>query len=391
MGGPGFPDRETRRFGHRLQERSTDLSAAWLAQVERTGIVDRHHLLPWHQLLDRLPDLIERIAAVVDVPQTLTIAADAEALAIAADLGTRRFHQRASVRQLMQEFDALDIVIEDFLEREIATGPDIDASTAVRALRQARDAVQVLQQKTVEAFVGEHLQTIERQTEQLRKFSRVVSHEVRQPLGVLQVIAKALPTGTGDDDAMRMMDIFNRSVSRLAEVTGTLERLARMTGLTDVSPGERSVDLGELVRGVARQLAPMAHAHGVDIVIRSDLPVVRLDAARTELVFMNLIANGIKYCDTAKRRRLVEVSGVHGEMPGALVRDNGVGIPASRLQHIFREFVRAHAQRHDETYARELGLGLSIVRECMDAANGLVRVESIEGAGTTFRLTWPLR
>jgi signal transduction histidine kinase len=71
------------------------------------------------------------------------------------------------------------------------------------------------------------------------------------------------------------------------------------------------------------------------------------------------------------------------------VRDNGVGIPADRLQNIFREFVRAHAQRDNERGARGLGLGLAIVRECMDAANGSVRVESREGVGTTFKLTWP--
>jgi signal transduction histidine kinase len=61
----------------------------------------------------------------------------------------------------------------------------------------------------------------------------------------------------------------------------------------------------------------------------------------------------------------------------------------AHLQTIFREFVRAHAQRPDEVRAWGLGLGLSIVRECMDHANGSVRVDSIEGRGTTFKLTWP--
>jgi signal transduction histidine kinase len=121
------------------------------------------------------------------------------------------------------------------------------------------------------------------------------------------------------------------------------------------------------------------------------LPTLRLDPARAELVFINLIANAIKYSDPDKPDRFVEIYGAPGDSPSVIVRDNGIGIAAGQLQHIFREFVRAHAQRHDEANARGFGLGLSIVRECMDAANGSVRVESIEGRGTTFKLTWPLR
>jgi signal transduction histidine kinase len=258
-------------------------------------------------------------------------------------------------------------------------------------MRRVAGAIRVLQQQTVDTFVGEYTDTIERQTEQLRKFSRLVSHEIRQPLAVLQVIAKTLPVRDGDTDAARMMDMFNRNVVRLTDVTGKLERLARMTRAIDLSPSEQDVDLSLLVSAVADQLADMATARGVQVTVQPGLPVLRLDPARTELVFINLIANGITYSDPQKRDRFVDIYAADDESPSVIVRDNGIGIPAARLQHIFREFVRAHAQRHDEVSARGLGLGLSIVRECMDAANGSVRVESVEGKGTTFKLTWPLR
>ena len=64
-----------------------------------------------------------------------------------------------------------------------------DATAAVLVLSRAQQAVRVLQQKTVDAFVTRYTETISRQTSQLRNFSRLISHEIRQPLSVLQVAA----------------------------------------------------------------------------------------------------------------------------------------------------------------------------------------------------------
>jgi signal transduction histidine kinase len=66
-----------------------------------------------------------------------------------------------------------------------------------------------------------------------------------------------------------------------------------------------------------------------------------------------------------------------------------LGIPSAKLDRIFDEFVRAHADLDGELGTDGLGLGLSIVRESMDAMGGSVRVASVEGEGTTFTLEWP--
>ena len=63
-------------------------------------------------------------------------------------------------------------------------------------------------------------------------------------------------------------------------------------------------------------------------------------------------------------------------VPTVLVLDNGVGISPKRVQHLFRELGRAHGYRDEGLADEGLGLGLSIVRECMDASGGTVRLES---------------
>lgn len=373
-----------------LRQHSAALTRQWLDRVERLFATDPRHVVVSHQMSQHMPALITHIASFLQDSRTAELAEGSLALQTASELGALRYRQHATIDQVLREYELLDEVVGAFVEQEVSSST-MDAVSLVAAMRRVSHVVGQLQRRTLVAFVAEYLNTIERQTEQLRKFSRLVSHEIRQPLAVLQVVARALPTRIDDADAARMMDLFTRNVARLTEVTGKLERLARVTRATDLSLQDQDVELAGLVSGVAKELADMAAARDVQVLIRPNLPVVRTDPARAALIFINLIANAIKYSDPGKAERFVEIYGVAGDPASVIVRDNGIGIPSDRLQHIFREFVRAHSHRDDEIGPRGLGFGLSIVRESMDAANGSVRVESIQGKGTTFKLTWPLR
>ena len=105
-----------------------------------------------------------------------------------------RFSQRASVHQLMREYQIFAEILERFIGDEATKlGSRADLGQAMSALSRATQAVRVLQQQMVDTFVDCYTDTIERQTAQLRSFSRLVSHEIRQLLGVLQVLSRMLP------------------------------------------------------------------------------------------------------------------------------------------------------------------------------------------------------
>jgi signal transduction histidine kinase len=374
----------------RLHEAHARIAKQWLERLEALLTVNRGEVFPSNKLLDHIPDLIDQIAGHLESPAESGIAANTVVMTKAAELGQLRYEQQASVHQLLREYQIFGEVLHQFVEEEVARAqPPISAADALHAIGLLTAAVRRLEQQTVDAFVARYTQTIEQQTEQVRGFSRFVSHEVRQPLSVLHVLVKMLPVRAGQPEGPRLFDTLERNVSRLTEVVNQLERLTRLSPAPEDGPGEQEVRLAALVSDVAEQLADMASTRGVDIVVADDLPALVLEPGRAELVFVNLIANAIKYSDPAKSDRYVRVEAVaDARWPTVTVRDNGIGIPGNRLESIFHQFVRAHEQRDSELGAHGLGLGLAIVRECMEASQGAVSVESVDKAGTTFTLVW---
>ncbi|MGE0124563.1 MAG: sensor histidine kinase [Vicinamibacterales bacterium] len=382
------------RLAARLAAEHTVLAATWLRRLEDVVDAETREIFPSHTLLDHIPELIRQIAAYLAAPADEEIKANTAVLAKATELGLLRYDQRASVHQLLREYQILGEVLEEFFAREVARradrGDSGDAVAAVLAVGRANQAVRVLQQHTVDAFIARYTAAIDRQTAQLRGFSRIVSHEIRQPLDVLRTLSRVLPGLTADTEVAGLAGTLERNVVRLAEVAGKLEWLSRLARTSEVALNEQSVPLTPLVTDVARQLTEMAAARGVRIEVAADLPVLTTDSGRAELVFVNLLANAIKYSDPGKSERVVRIAADRSVAhPRVVVHDNGIGIPPARLAVIFDQFVRAHAGRDAELGVQGLGLGLAIVRESMDAMGGAVSVASTDGQGTTFALDWP--
>jgi two-component system OmpR family sensor kinase len=150
------------------------------------------------------------------------------------------------------------------------------------------------------------------------------------------------------------------------------------------------VPLGTVAREAARQLRDMAELRGVDVRIADETPDLTVDVGRLELTLVNLISNAIKYSDQSKAERFVELSATTaGDECRTLVRDNGIGIPKAAIGAIFQRFTRAHAGGGSPIAVEGVGLGLSIVDDCVRAMGGRIEVESVEGEGTTFVVILP--
>jgi signal transduction histidine kinase len=222
----------------------------------------------------------------------------------------------------------------------------------------------------------------------------MVTHELRQPLGVLQFGVKLLRSIDPVIGRLRhdqVLQTVERNVTRISETLGKLVTLSRLSG-SDTSQVQR-VDLGAVAGEVVSQLKDAANARGVRVDVARDLPQITTDAARLELILANLVSNAIKYSDPGKPDRYVELTtapALRAEMGALAIRDNGIGIAEADLQSIFGRFYRGHPERDRELGTSGLGLGLSIVADCVDALNGDIHAESVLGEGTTFFLELPL-
>lgn len=308
-----------------------------------------------------------------------------------------RHTQKASVHQLLREYHLLGAILETFLHEELdrlAESPDPKDVLTVAA--RVSHALRILQQTTIDTFIAEYTDQISAQQTRLESFNRMVSHELRQPLGALQFAVKTLrsPAGEPPERRARLLEIVDRNAQHMVDLTAQLERVARLRETVD-DPGGQEVDVGMLAKEVVRQLRDMAEHRGVEMRVAEDLPTVITDMARLELILMNLIANAIKYSDPAKPSAYVEVflSGATDDGRTICIRDNGLGIAAADVPFIFESFFRARPDATEDADAqpdvKSSGLGLAIVAECVEAIGGRIAVASVEGEGTAFDLWLP--
>ena len=385
-------------FGDRIAERMRAehqvLAARWFERLVELLPVDARDVFPTESLLDHIPALIVEIGDYLRRPEADAIAANTAILEKARELGALRHAQKASLHQLLREYHVLSGVLVTFVLEEMdRLGVAPDPSAGVVVVARLHQAVDVLAQSTVEAFVALYTQTITDQRERLEQFTRMAAHEWRQPLGALQFGVKLLKVESLDQDRThRTLEIVERSVDQLVVLTQKLEAIARLTEAGD-NPLDQEVSVKVVANEAARQVREMADARGVEIRVSDTLPDLTVDVGRLELALVNLLSNGIKYSDATKPERYVEVTGgieSGDEWCRIMISDNGVGIPPASLPTIFRRFTRAHVDRSDVQHVGGLGLGLSIVEDSVKAMQGEIDVVSTEGLGTTFVVRLPL-
>jgi signal transduction histidine kinase len=214
----------------------------------------------------------------------------------------------------------------------------------------------------------------------------IVSHDLRNPLGAIQMGASLLqtqidklPARTGETlrRMQRAAQQMARLVDDLLDVTkidaGTLTIKAKSESLEPVV--EEAIDHFRIAAGERKVVLASA--------IEGDVPLVSIDRDRILQALSNLLGNALKF--TAAGGHVCVAARRADEAVRVSVRDTGVGIAAEHVPHLFDRYWQAK-----ETSNMGAGLGLFITKGIVEAHGGKIGVESAPGHGTTFSFTLPL-
>jgi len=385
-------------MSQRVEAERQTLARDWLRRLNELLTVDPNDVFPSEQLLDHIPTLIQEIAVYLRAPADEEIAANTVVIDKARELGRLRHEQRASVHQLLREYEILAEILEAFVVEETKRlGLQPSADECFELLRRLTRSSRMLMRTTVDTFVSEYMTAIEDRNERIRAFNQMASHELRSPIGTLLFAAAALERADIRADAAQSEKItttIKTNAQRLSWLVQNLQRVTRLSGPLDV-PSEQNVEAATIANEVARQLRDMASSRQVRIVVGTALPELCADPARLELALMNLVSNGIKYSDPSKADAFVEITSAENDAPEGscvlCVRDNGLGIPEADQAAVFERFFRAHAHLDSQLGVTGSGLGLAITADCIRAMGGTIACESTVGVGSSFLITLPLK
>ena len=256
-------------------------------------------------------------------------------------------------------------------------------------LRSALQAANRNLERRVEERTAELQKALERVSElsQLKaNFISNISHELRTPLTHIKGYVELLITeslGKITEEQRHALSISQQSTNRL---TGLVEDLimVSLASRGEMSMKQENVDIRRLANLTVKAHAEAAEERGINLhtVVDDDVPFVQADSQKVAWVLSQLVDNAIKFTPSGGSV-VVSVKREGENLVILSVTDTGIGIPVNRLEDIFEPF-----HQLDSSTTRKYGgtgLGLSLVRQIVEAHGSMLEVQSTEGRGSTFK------
>ncbi|MBI2863746.1 MAG: hybrid sensor histidine kinase/response regulator [Chloroflexi bacterium] len=367
--------REIRKGGFDVKYERVDMAAAMRAALERQDweIVVCDYVMPEFSGPEALRLLQE---TGVDIPFIVISGKVGEEVAVE-----------------MMKAGAHDYLVKGNLARLIpAINRELREAQIRRERREADEALRQAHAE-LELRVKERTAELEQANKNLRDLQRArddfvnaVSHDLRNPLQLIQGHAQLIQRSAGQADLVsKGIEVISTSAKRMNAMIQDLVDSARLEG-GQLRLECQPVDLRPFVDELVGRLAGMWAEGRLESKIPMDLPEVDADPDRLERIMLNLLTNALKY---SPAEATVTVSAAREKgMVKVWVTDRGEGIAPEDQAHIFERFFRASGQK-----VGGIGLGLHITKMLVEAHGGRLWVESPSGGrmgkGSTFYFTLP--
>lgn len=221
-----------------------------------------------------------------------------------------------------------------------------------------------------------------------QEFVSNVSHELKTPITSIRVLADSLMgmEDTPKELYQEFMHDISDEIDRESKIIDDLLTLVRMDKASSGLSCSQ-VQINGLIEMVLKRLRPIARKRNIELIFESKRDVsADIDEVKFSLAVNNLVENAVKY---NKEDGWVRVTlDADHKFFYLKVADSGIGIPAEFKERVFERFYRVDKARSRETGGT--GLGLAITKSVVLMHHGAIRVDSVEGEGSTFMVRIPL-
>lgn len=277
------------------------------------------------------------------------------------------------------------------IELKLLERADLDQAVTEQII-QLRSALQAAN-RTLERRVEERTAELQKALERVSELSQLksnfianISHELRTPLTHIKGYVELLITdslGPITEEQRHALQVSQQSTNRLETLVEDLIMVS-LASRGELSMKQENVDIRRLANLAVKAHEDQAQERSVSLhaLIDENVPPVQADSQKIAWVLNQLVDNGVKFTP-ASGRVMVSVKREGENLVIVSVVDTGIGIPANRLDDIFEPF-----HQLDSSTTRHYGgtgLGLSLVRQIIEAHGSMIEVQSIEGRGSTFK------
>lgn len=212
-------------------------------------------------------------------------------------------------------------------------------------------------------------------------FTANVSHELKTPLTAISGYAELLEGGmVADEKKVHFYQEIRKNSDRLLSLINDIIKLSELDR-SGKAPDFCELDLYGVVNDCMENLAISADKRGISLNFSGEHCTIRGNREMIKELTENLVQNAIRYNNPGGT---VSVSIINRDRPTLVVKDNGIGIPASEQERVFERFYRVDKSRSKATGGT--GLGLAIVKHIVELHDGKIILDSAPGVGTTIQV-----
>jgi len=230
------------------------------------------------------------------------------------------------------------------------------------------------------------------------KFITITNHELRTPLAVLKGYLELLGmelNGSAGPDITEYYSILNSTLTEMIDMVDSMHDLSKYGKMITLE-NKSEFDVNDLAGEIYREVKVLFDKRNIQFTLRisSEPALVSADKQLLKRALRELVQNALKFTNQDGQVNIVIKNIRIKNQIFILVSDTGIGIPHDKIDLIFEPFyevqdVMHHSSSKTDFMGGGIGVGLSSVKEILQAHNGEVAVESVPGKGSTFTLILP--